>query len=91
MLSEWAAMTRDRDRRVRVAIAAGMSKFRVHELTGLGRATIDRTLAARTGPGGAINVASMWHLGPVMITDVKQGPRGDGAKSLFQSGGGSGI
>jgi hypothetical protein len=54
MLSEWVAVTRDRDARVRAAVAAGLSKHRVHRLTGIGRSTIDRILAA-TAPGGAIN------------------------------------
>jgi transposase len=54
MLSEWVIVTRDRDTRVRAAVAAGLSKHRVHRLTGIGRSTIDRILAA-TAPAGAIN------------------------------------
>jgi hypothetical protein len=54
MLSEWVTVTRDRDARVRAAVAAGLSKHRVHRLTGIGRSTIDRILAA-AAPGGAIN------------------------------------
>jgi hypothetical protein len=54
ILSEWVIVTRDRDTRVRAAVAAGLSKHRVHRLTGIGRSTIDRILAA-TAPGGAIN------------------------------------
>ncbi len=42
MLSEWAVTTRDRDTRVRAAVAAGLSKHRVHHITGIGRSTIDR-------------------------------------------------
>ena len=45
MLSEWAIITRDRDTRVRTAVAAGLSKHRVHRITGIGRSTIDRILA----------------------------------------------
>ena len=54
MLSEWVIVTRDRDTRVRAAVAAGLTKHRVHLLTGIGRSTIDRILAA-AAPGGAIN------------------------------------
>jgi hypothetical protein len=54
LLIEWAMVARDRDNRVRAALAAGVSKYRVHELTGLGRATIDRILAAGP-PAGTIN------------------------------------
>ena len=51
MLSEWASVTRDRDNRVRAAVAAGVSKHHVHLLTGISRTTIDRILAVpiRTG------------------------------------------
>jgi hypothetical protein len=45
-LREYAAVTADRDARVRAAVAAGVSKRRVHELTGIGRMTIDRILAS---------------------------------------------
>jgi len=54
MLSEWVIVTRDRDTRVRAALAAGLSKHRVHLITGIGRSTIDRILAA-AATGGAIN------------------------------------
>jgi hypothetical protein len=46
MLSEWVIVTRDRDARVRAAVAAGITKHRVHQLTGIGRSTIDRILAS---------------------------------------------
>ena len=49
MLREWAIITRDRDSRVRNAIAAGLSKHRVHRITGIGRSTIDRILAGTPG------------------------------------------
>jgi hypothetical protein len=57
MLTEWVTVTRDRDTRVRAAVAAGISKHRVHQLTGIGRSTIDRILASapaapRTGKRG---------------------------------------
>jgi hypothetical protein len=61
MLSEWVIVTRDRDTRVRTAVAAGLSKHRVHLITGIGRSTIDRILAAAAargainGPSGAGN------------------------------------
>ena len=46
LLTEWAAVMRSRDDRVRAAVAAGLSKHRVHVLTGIGRMTIDRILAS---------------------------------------------
>lgn len=46
MLAEWVTVTRDRDNRVRAAVAAGISKHRVHQITGIGRSTIDRILAS---------------------------------------------
>jgi hypothetical protein len=55
LLIEWAEVARDRDSRVRAAVGAGVSKYRVHALTGLGRTTIDRILAARAVPAGTIN------------------------------------
>jgi hypothetical protein len=61
-------------------VAAGLSK---HRLTGIGRSTIDRILAA-AAPGGAINGPSMGHLEAAMITDVNQGLRATGAESLVR-------
>ena len=52
MLREYAAVVGDRDARVRVAVAAGVPKRRVHELTGIGRMTIDRILTT-DGPSTA--------------------------------------
>ena len=49
MLSEWAAVTRDRDTRVRSAVTAGLTKHRLHHITGIGRSTIDRILARTHG------------------------------------------
>jgi len=54
MLSDWVMITRDRDSRVRAAIAAGVSKHRVHQLTGIGRSTIDRILSG-PAPSGTID------------------------------------
>lgn len=54
LLIEWAFVTRDRNNRVRAAVAAGVSKYRVNQLTGIGRSTIDRILAA-SAPSGPIN------------------------------------
>ncbi len=45
MLAEWRVVTRDRDNRVRRAVSARVSKYRVNQLTGIGRSTIDRILA----------------------------------------------
>jgi hypothetical protein len=56
MLTEWYEVTSDRDRRVHAAVAAGVSKYRVNQLTRLGRSTIDRILAAHTAPAGAADV-----------------------------------
>ena len=55
-LLEWASVTRSRDERVRAAVAAGVSKNAVHQLTGIGRMTIDRILGQHgpetvPGPG----------------------------------------
>lgn len=44
-LTQWVSVTRDRDNRVRAAVAAGLTKHRVHHVTGIGRSTIDRILA----------------------------------------------
>jgi hypothetical protein len=57
-----------RSRRVRVAVAAGVSKHRVYQLTGSARTTIDRILAT---PAGASTVPP----GGPMTTDVNQGGR----------------
>lgn len=51
LLIEWVTVTRDRDNRVRTAVASGVTKHRVHRLTGIGRSTIDRILAAPTPVG----------------------------------------
>jgi hypothetical protein len=56
MLIEWVTVTRDRDNRVRAAVAAGLSKYRVHQLTRLGRPTIDRIVAFPGAPASAANV-----------------------------------
>jgi len=45
MLAEWVTVTRSRDERVRAAVAAGLTKYRVHKITELGRSTIDRILS----------------------------------------------
>ncbi len=61
MLAEWRVVTRDRDNRVRRAVSARVSKYRVNQLTGIGRSTIDRILAASgpagtsIGPAGGVN------------------------------------
>ena len=57
LLTEWSAVVRDRDNRVRSAVMAGISKHRVHVLTGISRSTIDRILGA-PALGGASNVPS---------------------------------
>lgn len=41
-LAAWGAMRASRDEIVRRALAAGVTKTRIHEITGISRATIDR-------------------------------------------------
>ena len=61
MLTEWRMVTGDRDNRVRRAVSAGVSKYRINQLTRIGRSTIDRILAASApagtsiGPAGGVN------------------------------------
>jgi hypothetical protein len=50
LLTERAVVTRDRDNRVRAAASAGVSRYRIEQLTGLARTTIIRILRA-DGPG----------------------------------------
>ena len=54
LLTEWVMVTRDRDNRVRAAVAAGVTKYRVNQLTGIGRSTIDRILATEPTAGTII-------------------------------------
>ena len=54
MLTEWRTVPHDRDNRVRWAVAAGVSKYRINQLTGIGRSTIDRILAT-PAPGRPSN------------------------------------
>lgn len=56
MLAEWHDVTHDRDNRVRAAVAAGVSKYRVSQITKIGRSTIDRIIAAQPAPDCAANV-----------------------------------
>ncbi|MFE9642341.1 hypothetical protein ACFYOC_25290 [Nocardiopsis alba] len=44
LLREWAAVTRDRDRRIRYAERAGLTKMEIHTLSGISRPTIDTIL-----------------------------------------------
>ena len=46
-LAEWAVIDRSRDDLIRAALAAGVSKHRIHILTGIARTTIDRLLSPR--------------------------------------------
>jgi hypothetical protein len=86
MPSEWATVTRDRDARVRSAVAAGLTKHRVHQITGIGRSTIDRTSHAATTP----SVPALCQIEARMITGTRAGtlPMRQGACS---ASGGSGI
>lgn len=47
-LEAWAASDRQRDQLVRAANAAGVSKNRIHTITGIARTTVDRILAGTT-------------------------------------------
>lgn len=44
-LADWAEQNKRRDDLVRQAIQAGVSKHRVHVLTGIARTTIDRIVS----------------------------------------------
>jgi hypothetical protein len=50
-LQEWARVTGDRDNRIRAALAEGITKHRIHTITGISRATIDRILAREAVTG----------------------------------------
>jgi hypothetical protein len=50
MLTEWAASFSARDTVVLAAHGAGVSKHRIHVLTGIARTTIDRIITHRSAP-----------------------------------------
>jgi hypothetical protein len=50
-LIEYATVTAERDRRVEEAFAAGLSKWRIHKLTGISRTKLDTILG--TVPRGS--------------------------------------
>jgi hypothetical protein len=52
MLTEWAIVSRDRDNRVRAAAEAGVTRYRIGQLTGIAKTTIIRILRA-DGPQAA--------------------------------------
>jgi hypothetical protein len=54
MLIEWATVTRDRDNRVRAAVAAGVTRYRIEQLTGIAKTTIIRILRS-DGPGSTVD------------------------------------
>jgi ribosomal protein L16 Arg81 hydroxylase len=54
MLTEWRTVARDRDNRARRAVSAWVGKHRMNQLTGIGRPTIDRILAAYAPAGTSI-------------------------------------
>lgn len=45
LLLEWVAVVRDRDDRIRAALAAGLTVSRVSQLTGVARSTIYGVIA----------------------------------------------
>jgi DNA invertase Pin-like site-specific DNA recombinase len=49
LLTEWAAIVRSRDERVRLAFEARMSKSEIARLTGIARSTIDRIVSEADG------------------------------------------
>jgi hypothetical protein len=51
LLIEWAAVSRDRDNRVRAATEAGVTRYRIEQLTGLAKTTIIRILRAEANDG----------------------------------------
>jgi hypothetical protein len=58
MLTQWAAkqaaVSRERDIVIPIAVRSGLSKMEVHRLTGLSRPTIDRIIeSAADGPASA--------------------------------------
>jgi hypothetical protein len=53
LLTEWAVITRDRDNRVRAAADAGVTRYRIQQLTGIAKTTIIRIL----GPDGPQTLA----------------------------------
>ena len=44
----WSLNNADRDRLVASALRAGLSKYRIHQLTGIARSTIDRIVGEQT-------------------------------------------
>jgi hypothetical protein len=84
MLIEWVTVTRDRDNRVRWALAAGVSKYRVNQLIGIGRSTIDGILDRSGAPGPALAQQKA-----KMITDTRAGtsPVGRSAWSAAEARG----
>jgi hypothetical protein len=89
MLIERVIVTRHRDRRVRAAVAAGLTKYRMHLLT----ASAGPPLTASSPPldRWARSRPLMGHLmgllKAAMITGMKQGLRAVSAKPLVRSGG----
>ena len=51
LLSDWAAVVRSRDERVRTAVESGLSKSEVSRLTGIARSTVDRIV--ESAPDGS--------------------------------------
>jgi transposase len=51
LLSDWAAVMRSRDERVRTAVGSGLSKSEVSRITGIARSTIHRII--ESAPDGS--------------------------------------
>jgi hypothetical protein len=52
-VAEWRSVAARRDKVVRAAVEAGLSKAEVHRLTGIARTTIDRIVGPASGEGCA--------------------------------------
>ena len=55
-LAEWAQVDRSRDDRIRAARLAGLSKHRIHVLTGVARTTIDKIIRQEADDSMATHV-----------------------------------
>jgi hypothetical protein len=66
MLGDRVVVTRDRDTRVRAAVATGLTRHRIHLLTGIGQSAIDRSSRPLMGH-------LKGHLEAAMIIDTRPG------------------
>lgn len=76
-LADWAQIWNDRDARVRRAYASGMEKMRIHTITGISRATIDRILKENAMPGTQLFGWGSYDLGEMTLEDCVRVYLGD--------------